>query len=246
MLTKLVFPFAKICTQMETTLGVRLQALVASVALVLSASVASAQSAGSAMLVGGATTQPVGHYEFCQSHRSECGRMARANPVTLDALAWAQLNAVNRQVNSAVRGLTDLQIYGRNEVWTYPTNLGDCEDYALLKRQLLIAAGWPPSSLLITMVLRPSGDAHAVLTVRTDHGDYILDNLRPEVALWSEVPYLFVKRQSERDAGAWVIIQGGANVAGVTTPPQGGNVGVLGQIAGQAYGGAINAFGIVQ
>jgi predicted transglutaminase-like cysteine proteinase len=228
---------------MEVVLGSRLHLLVASIALVLSTSFASAQSSsGSAMMVGGTTSQPIGHYEFCQSHRAECRRMTPASPMVLTATAWQQLNAVNAKVNAAVYGLTDLQIYGREEVWAYPTNAGDCEDYVLAKRQMLIAAGWDPSDLLITMVLRTSGDGHAVLTARTDHGDYILDNLNAEVELWTDTPYLFVKRQSQRDAGEWVSILGGTNLAAMqpATQPFAAAPTGLAQF-GQIGGGAGNA-----
>ena len=216
-------------------MGSRLHLLVASITLAFTTTFAAAQSAGTAMLVGGSTTQPIGHYEFCQSHRSECGRMARANPMAMDAAVLAQLNAVNAEVNRSVYGITDFEIFGREEVWAYPTTVGDCEDYVLAKRRLLIAAGWAPSNLLITMVLRSSGDGHAVLTARTDQGDFVLDNLNGEVVLWTEAPYLFVKRQSERDAGEWVSIRGGTNFAANQPAPQPYNpagVAPLGQIGG--------------
>ena len=48
--------------------------------------------------------------------------------------------------------MTDLDLYGRIEHWTYPAAMGDCEDYVLLKRRLLRERGWPSSALLITVV----------------------------------------------------------------------------------------------
>ena len=44
---------------------------------------------------------------------------------------------------------------------------GDCEDFVLLKRKKLIAGGFSPSDLLITVVRKPDGEGHAVLTLRT-------------------------------------------------------------------------------
>jgi predicted transglutaminase-like cysteine proteinase len=92
--------------------------------------------------------------------------------------------------------------------------VGDCEDYVLLKRKLLAQAGWPLSALLITVVRKADGEGHAVLTVRTDRGDLILDNLAADIKVWNETPYLFVKRQSEQNTGRWVSIDDarGANV----------------------------------
>jgi predicted transglutaminase-like cysteine proteinase len=73
----------------------------------------------------------------------------------------------------------------------------------LLKRHMLMQQGFSPKDLLITVVLQPNGDGHAVLTVRTDYGDYILDNMRGDVRLWSETGYTFIKRQSPEHAARW-------------------------------------------
>ena len=81
---------------------------------------------------------------------------------------------------------------------------GDCEDLVLLKRRDLIDKGWPTGALLITVVRQPNGDGHAVLTVLTDRGDLVLDNLEPRVLVWSDTDYEYVKRQSEFDSGQWM------------------------------------------
>jgi predicted transglutaminase-like cysteine proteinase len=39
----------------------------------------------------------------------------------------------------------------------------DCEDYVLLKRRMLMQAGWPREALLVTVVRDKKGDGHAVL-----------------------------------------------------------------------------------
>ena len=138
----------------------------------------------------------------------ECTRSVAVGPVMLTEALWSQLVAVNAAVNGGIAPATDLEMYGREEVWSFPVSRGDCEDYVLLKRRLLIESGWPPASVLITVVRKPDGAGHAVLTVRTDRGDFILDNLSGEIALWSAVPYTFLKRQSESNAGRWVAIDG--------------------------------------
>ena len=73
--------------------------------------------------------------------------------------------------------------------------------------------GFSPKDLLITVVLQPNGDGHAVLTVRTDYGDYILDNMRGDVRLWSETGYTFVKRQSSEHAARWTKLGPGSATA---------------------------------
>src|SRR5205085_243851 len=94
-----------------------------------------------------------------------------------------------------------------SERWNYPDDgYGDCEDYVLLKRKMLMQAGWPRQALLITVVRDKQGDGHAVLTVKTDKGEFILDNQTEEVLLWSETEYRFVKRQSQTDPNVWIAL----------------------------------------
>lgn len=54
---------------------------------------------------------------------------------------------------------------------------GDCEDYALLKRQRLIHEGWPPGALRIAIVTREEDDdeMHAILIASLSDADYVLD-----------------------------------------------------------------------
>ena len=102
------------------------------------------------------------------------------------------------------------------ERWSYPNDgYGDCEDYVLLKRRMLMQAGWPRQALLITVVRDKRGDGHAVLTVKTDKGEFILDNQNEEILLWSETGYRFVKRQSQSDQNVWVSL--GDNRPAVST-----------------------------
>jgi predicted transglutaminase-like cysteine proteinase len=162
---------------------------------------------GAYMATTGKTAQPIGHYEFCQSHARECAvRSPSKAHVALTPGLWNQLVAVNASVNLTVTPATDEEIYGRPEVWAYPGQAGDCEDLALLKRRELIEKGWPVSALLVTVVRQTNGEGHAVLTVVTDRGDLILDNLQPRVLVWSETDYRFVKRQSELNSGQWTAI----------------------------------------
>jgi predicted transglutaminase-like cysteine proteinase len=74
----------------------------------------------------------------------------------------------------------------------------------LLKRKRLMALGWPASALLITVVRDERGDGHAILTARTQQGDFILDNKTDEIKLWHEVPYQFVMRQSYLNPRVWL------------------------------------------
>ncbi len=162
------------------------------------------------MQVIGKASPPIGHYEFCRIYTSECQAAPHdLGPVVLTEDKWRTILDINYTVNNAIEPLTDQEIYGVEERWAYPRSVGDCEDFALLKRKMLISKGFDPADLLITVVLQQNGEGHAVLTVRTDHGDFILDNMRDQVLLWSDTQYTFLKRQASEHAGRWVKLQDG-------------------------------------
>ena len=151
---------------------------------------------------------PTGWVEFCARQPDEC-TSSRTVPVprnlALSAQAWRRLVRINKWVNEAIKPLTDLDHWGLIEVWSYPDDgYGDCEDYVLLKRRMLIESGWPREALLVTVVRDSKGEGHAVLTVTTNKGDYILDNQNEDILLWSETGYRFVKRQSRSNPNVWV------------------------------------------
>lgn len=151
------------------------------------------------------TSAPAGYLEFCRRHPGECrAGGANAARVALSRTRWAELNAVNKAVNGAVRPTSDQEYYGRSEYWTYPDRYGDCEDYVLLKRKQLIEKGWPENALLITVLRDENNDGHAVLTVVTDKGDLVLDNKVDIVRPWTQTPYTYYLRQSRQDSRKWV------------------------------------------
>jgi predicted transglutaminase-like cysteine proteinase len=153
----------------------------------------------------GRSLPPIGHVGFCNEYPAECERVGRSDSqVELTLKRKADLREVNALVNEMVRPITDMDLYGRVEYWTYPNGEGDCEDYVLLKQRLLIERGWPAASLLITVLRDENNEGHAVLTVRTSLGDYLLDNRRAEIMTWNESGYSFVKWQSDSDPKEWV------------------------------------------
>ena len=157
------------------------------------------------MRVFGVTAPPYAFVEFCGRMPAECSDAppeAARVPGTDSQLA--ELDRVNRQINKEIEPATDMALYGVVDYWTIPTTKGDCEDYALLKRQRLIQAGWPASSLLMTVVLDEKKEGHAILTVRTARGDYLLDNKTDELTLWNQSTYTFVMRQSYLHARVWM------------------------------------------
>ena len=158
------------------------------------------------MAVGANSRPPIGWVEFCVEKPQECsGAPTIPRDVVLTTKAWKDLVRVNRWTNETIRPMTDVEHWGVVEKWSYPDDgYGDCEDYVLLKRRLLMQAGWPRSALLITVVRDKKGEGHAVLTVKTDKGDFVLDNQNEDILLWSDTGYRFVKRQSQSDPNVWV------------------------------------------
>ena len=152
----------------------------------------------------GETLPPIGYVNFCRVRAAECRPSRRfADRIQLTRAKAAELRKVNKSVNSAVAPVTDMDLYGEVERWTYPVKKGDCEDYVLLKRRILIERGWPETALLITVVRDENNEGHAVLTVRTDRGDFVLDNKVNPVKAWADTPYTFVKQQSARNPLVW-------------------------------------------
>jgi predicted transglutaminase-like cysteine proteinase len=149
---------------------------------------------------------PVGHLDFCRSRPAECQANGRVEPaVALTEANWQQLVSINAHFNQSIVPVTDQELYQVEEFWTYPTSgYGDCEDFVLAKRHALMEAGWPASTLLIAVVRQGDGSGHAVLMVRTDRGDLVLDNQEASIRVWNETPYQYIKRQSQAHAGQWV------------------------------------------
>ena len=164
------------------------------------------------LAAGAATSAPIGWVQFCNENPVDCAqRSPAARSVTLTSAAFAQLARINVQVNREIQQVTDLELFCVEEYWTYPVDgKGDCEDLVLEKKRRLIALGVPREAMLITVVRDLNGDGHAIRTVVTDRGDYVLDNFTNEVKLWHETGYRFIKRQSQTDPNQWVSLNGGA------------------------------------
>jgi predicted transglutaminase-like cysteine proteinase len=151
-------------------------------------------------------TPPIGWVQFCQTYQNECNTTPLPpRDVVLSDKAWNDLKAVNDRVNHTIKPVTDMDHYGVIQWWRYPDDgAGACHSYALLKRRLLMQAGWPRQALLMTIVHEADGEGHAVLTVKTNRGEFILDNLTEDILLWSETSYHYYKRQSQDDPNVWV------------------------------------------
>src|SRR5215218_363072 len=145
--------------------------------------------------------------QFCSRLPEEC-RIDPAEPalLTLTPEVWHLLKRTNKRVNVAIRPKTDREHWGVEDRWNYPDDgYGDCEDFQLLKRSLLIEAGLPRRALRMAVVADKEGNGHAVLMVRSDRGDFVLDNSTDAVLAWNETGYRFIKREGSDDL-AWVAL----------------------------------------
>ncbi|MEW6438791.1 MAG: transglutaminase-like cysteine peptidase [Pseudomonadota bacterium] len=144
--------------------------------------------------IGDATSVPYGWVDFCRRYAGECdhGQLSPLD-INLSAKAFQQIDRINKWVNATIEPITDWDHWHVVDQWDYPTDgKGDCEDYALFKRRLLIKD--------------ENNEGHAILTVKTNHGEFVLDNLTDAIKPWDATPYRFVKRQSQSDENVWVQI----------------------------------------
>jgi predicted transglutaminase-like cysteine proteinase len=151
--------------------------------------------------------------KLCERRPEEC-EIDTTEPTTINLTAktWQTIVSVNRRVNTTVRPLTDQDHWGVPDSWDFPTDgAGDCEDYQLQKRKLLAEAGLPRRAMRMTVVIDEKREGHAVMMVRTNRGDFILDNKTNSVLPWHDTGYVYVKREGQ-DGPVWV------SLGGVTSP----------------------------
>jgi predicted transglutaminase-like cysteine proteinase len=179
--------------------------------LVLPDETSSAGSSGAVRAIPGWT-------EFCSRMPQEC-TIDAAEPaaIPLSVAVWRTLRSVNRRVNARIRPITDQAHWGVVDRWDFPDDgFGDCEDYQLLKRRMLAERGLSRRALLMTVVIDETNEGHAVLTVRTDRGDFILDNKTDAIRPWRRTGYSYIKRAGQ-DGPAWVSLEGKDGTAQVAT-----------------------------
>jgi predicted transglutaminase-like cysteine proteinase len=159
--------------------------------------------------VGEESSVPYGWMDFCSRQPQECDQpVLPAENLKLTTKVWKRLGQINAEVNAAIEPVSNLEHWGTlADHWDYPLDgKGDCKIYALEKRRQLIERGVPRQALLMTIVKDHHNMGHTILTVRTDKGDFILDNLTDEILSWDETGYKFLKRQSQEDPNIWLAI----------------------------------------
>lgn len=152
---------------------------------------------------------PSGYLAFCDRNPGECRtHSGQPDRIRFTSELWDTLEKVNLVVNTAVHAEDDKDHYGVTEFWTVPVDgQGDCEDYVLAKRKMLVLLGLPEAALRITVVLDKGIVRHAVLTIVTDKGDYVLDSLKDDILTTDKADYVWVERQDPASRTGWVALR---------------------------------------
>ena len=165
---------------------------------------AAVSSSGAIASKRGFAKPTIGWANFCQRFSRECA-IDHSEPATIQLTpdAWQTIVRVNRDVNGSIKAISDIEHWGVMDRWNFAEDgYGDCEDYQLLKRKRLVEAGFPHRAMRMTVVIDEKGSGHAVLMVRTDLGDIILDNRHDTVRPWRQTNYTYVKREGD-GGSAW-------------------------------------------
>jgi predicted transglutaminase-like cysteine proteinase len=172
----------------------------------VSISAATAAPSTTSMREDGYALAPFSFAKFCIDYPGECPTSGGASRVALTAARLAELSEVNRAVNAAIVPTPDTSKF---RYWRLNVAAGDCNNYAIQKRHELLNRGWPAGALALTVAKTSWGEGHLIVTVRTDQGDLVLDNLRSKIVSWRQTGYHFIMRQSGSNPQFWVELNGG-------------------------------------
>ena len=146
---------------------------------------------------------PFAQVLFCAQNPAECRDNNGSEVLALTEKDMLQLKNVNSSVNRTIIGRNDSRSELNGDVWKVNVRSGDCEDFALTKRSRLMAMGWSSRALRIATAYTPAGEGHAVLVVRTDKGDLVLDNRQSSIKNWRDTDLRWDKIQSGTDPYVW-------------------------------------------
>lgn len=153
------------------------------------------------MATAEAVIPPAGFVGFCVKYSQEClTSSSHPSAVSLTSDRRDELEQVQVSTNAAIAPRANPA-----HTWEYARGgAGDCNTYALTKRQALMARGWPADDLLLAAAYDELGEGHLVLIARTTDGDFALDNRVDHVVEWSALPYRWVSMQSQNSPARWV------------------------------------------
>jgi predicted transglutaminase-like cysteine proteinase len=151
-----------------------------------------------------ATLAPFQHVRFCLRYPADCqpssvhNARVEFNPQTIELI-----RRVNNAVNQTIAPRDKNYEKNLKDGWTIAPSAGDCNDYAVTKRHMLLKNGFPSSALLLSVIKTPSGVGHLVLIVATTKQDIVMDNLTEAIVPWQTTNYRWLKIQSAIDPRNW-------------------------------------------
>jgi predicted transglutaminase-like cysteine proteinase len=151
---------------------------------------------------------PFQHVRFCQRYPSDCkSDPAEIDRIELNAENVELLKSVNHDINASI--VSTVKSHGAvlADGWTIAPSMGDCNDYAVTKRHVLLQRGLPAKALRLSAVTTGSGTGHLVLLIVTTRGELVLDNLTDAILPWQSTDYHWLKIQSARDARFWFTVR---------------------------------------
>lgn len=162
--------------------------------------------------------------DFCLDNEGRCVTSPDMRSVVMEDWVERLLAETNRRINKQIRYKSDEEVYGKDDKWAIAKEddleaYGDCDDYAVSKREALVKH-IPPNAMMLAYVRTEEDEPHAVLIVRTDKGDKILDNRFDRVKDLDETGYDFKYVTDPLDNTKW------RDVAYTAPPPvqKGGRV----------------------
>ena len=156
---------------------------------------------GQFMTTSRPTIAPIAFAKFCEGAADQCIRIGDRDTVELTRQKRAELQGINAEINTSINYVSEQD--GEDD-WKLNPASGDCEDFAVTKRQRLLRAGWPSGALRIATARTSDGIGHAVLVVSTSQGDLVLDNRTNVVKPWKAVDLKWIKIQSHEDPRVWL------------------------------------------
>jgi len=200
----------KLCRRNRFTrrLGIAWLALVTGMTATMPAMSIDARRTDAALIpIRAEARAPMGAVNLCATYSWACARTGKQ--MLIGEASLQTIWAINSRANK-IRSISDMDQYRVAERWALPTKRGgDCEDYAIYKKQALIKAGFPPDQLLIATVLDRKRQSHAVLVVRTGTEDLVLDNLTNRILPWKKTGYTFLRLQNPSQPSGWVSVLAG-------------------------------------
>ena len=145
---------------------------------------------------------PTAFSVFCVKNPPDCRRY-RDGKKQADRRNLHELTKVNALVNAHIKPQSKGTGPG-HDVWQLAPERGDCNDYAVTKRHVLMMLGWSSEALRLAVVLNNRGEGHLVVMIPSRAGNLVLDNLTSEIRPMQQTGYRLVKLQAGHDPQRWL------------------------------------------